>query len=297
LGVYAEGSHKIIDQLKIIAGARIDVNSRFDATPISPRAALIYNGLDGRLALKYIFSMAYVAPAPYFGHNVFDNGAQISHPNPNLKPERATSNEVNVTWKTNHLLLSGSGYFNYQSDLLITAQSEAPETILYQQIFVKNADGTFAPRLARHSINLGSSKAYGADLSARFNLGPVSSWASYSFVDFHRTLGDVTTGLQQISRHNVRAGLTLSLWKRVHLTPSLVLRSTPENLSTTYDLPGVDMKVPYEVNLHALYAATSFADAFVTVRNLTNHKYAVRGVSGPALQEPLWGIAGVRLRY
>ncbi len=123
--VYGEGSHKIIDKLKIIAGARIDVNSRFDATPISPRAALIYNGLGGRLALKYIFSMAYVAPAPYFGHNVFDNGVQLSHRNPNLKPERATSNEVNVTWKTNHLLLSGSGYFNYQSDLLITAQSEA----------------------------------------------------------------------------------------------------------------------------------------------------------------------------
>jgi hypothetical protein len=62
-------------------------------------------------------------------------------------------------------------------------------------------------------------------------------------------------------------------------------------------LPGVSLKHPWEVNLHALYSPTKFADVFVTVRNLTNRHYALRGVSGPALQEPAWGIAGVRLRY
>ena len=97
--------------------------------PVSPRAALVYNGLGGKLALKYIFSMAYVAPAPYFGQNVFDNGVQISGPNPDLKPEKATSNEINATFKTSKLLVSASGYYNYQSNLLVTAQSELPETI------------------------------------------------------------------------------------------------------------------------------------------------------------------------
>jgi outer membrane receptor protein involved in Fe transport len=296
IGVYGEGSHRIMESLKVIAGLRADFNSRYSTAPISPRAAVVYNGLGGKLALKYIFSMAYVAPAPYFGQNVFDNGVQISAPNPDLKPEKATSNEINATFKTNKLLMSASGYYNYQSNLLVTAQSELPETIAEQKVFL-NLDGT-GERLVRHSINLGNSQAYGADVFGRYNTGPISSWASYSYVDFKRTLGAEKSGLQQISHHNVRAGLTLSLLSsKILITPSLVLRSTPANLTATYDVPGVKMKTPYEVNFNALYAPIKYVDVFVTMRNITNNKYALRGVSGPALQEPIWGIAGVRLKY
>jgi outer membrane cobalamin receptor len=295
LGVYAEGSHKIHELLKVIAGLRVDLNSRYSTVPVSPRAAVVYSGLGGKLALKYVFSMAYVAPAPYFGQNVFDNGVQISGPNPNLKPERATSNEVNATFKTKSLLLSASGYYNYQSNLLVTAQSELPETIAEAKVYL-NPDGT-TERLVRHSINLGNSYALGTDLFGRYNAGPISSWASYSYVDFHRTLGAEKSGLQQISHHNVRAGVTVTLLGKVMLTPSLVLRSTPANLGTTFDVPGIKMTTPYEVNFNAVYSALKFLDVFVTARNITNNKYALRGVSGPALQEPIWGIGGVRLKY
>jgi hypothetical protein len=95
----------------------------------------------------------------------------------------------------------------------------------------------------------------------------------------------------------VRAGFTLSLLGKIMITPSLVLRSTPANLTATYDVPGVKMKTPYEVNFNALYSPIKYVDVFVTMRNITNNKYALRGVSGPALQEPIWGIAGVRLKY
>ena len=42
------------------------------------------------LAVKGIFTMAYVAPAPYFGHNVFDNGVlEVWIPKPEeRKPRR-----------------------------------------------------------------------------------------------------------------------------------------------------------------------------------------------------------------
>jgi hypothetical protein len=76
-----------------------------------------------------------------------------------------------------------------------------------------------------------------------------------------------------------------------------VLRSTPANLPDSFKLQGTSMRLPYEVNLNVVYSPTRNADAFLTMRNLTNHHYAVRGVSGPALQEPIWGIGGVRLRY
>jgi outer membrane cobalamin receptor len=295
-GAYVEGSHRFTEAVRAIAGVRLDHNTRYDAIPVSPRAALILRGLDQRLTLKYVFSMAYVSPAPYFGNNIFDNGVQISAGNPDLEPERALSNEVNVTWQAGGLLASASGYFNHQSDLLITAQSEAPETEVAPVVFVQNPDGTTGTRRVARSINLGSSNAYGLDLSARYSSERLSGWASYSYVDFDRTLNGRHSGLDQISRHNVRAGVTVHLLPGLSLTPSLVLRSTPENLPMTYDDMGVSLAHPYEINVNALYSPFDGLDVFLTGRNITYHHYAVRGVSGPAIQEPLRILGGVRWR-
>jgi outer membrane receptor for ferrienterochelin and colicin len=295
-GAYAEGSHKFLENLRLIAGVRVDVNTRFDATPVSPRAALVYSPLS-ELTLKYIFTQAYVAPAPYFFHNVFDNGVQISAGNADLKPERATSNEVNATWQTDNLLVSASGYLNQQKDLLLTAQSELPETVINPMVYVPNADGTVATRRVAGAINLGSSRAVGGDLAARVNLGPVAVRASYSFVDFKRTVGATTSKLDKISAHNVRAGVTWTILQGLSITPSLVLRSTPAELPDTWKGLGVSLNNPYEVNFHALYTPVKNVDAFALARNLTNRKYALRGVSGPALQEPISAMFGLRARY
>jgi outer membrane receptor for ferrienterochelin and colicin len=295
-GFYGEGEHRFADNLRAIAGVRVDLNTRYSEVPISPRAAIIFNTLNQRLTAKYIFSMAYVAPPLYYSYNVFDNGVQISGGNLDLKPERALSNEVNLIWQDRGLLLSLSGYFNHQSDLLITAQSEAPETIVQNPVFV-NPDGTGMRRLA-HSINLGTSNALGFDLSGRYNLGPVAAWASYSFVDFHRTVGAAKSGLAQVSHHNARVGFTWEVIRHLSLTPSLVFRSTPANLpAATYADLGVSLKNPYEVNFHAVYTAFKNLDIFLTARNVTNNKYALRGVSGPALQEPFWALLGLRFQY
>ena len=294
-GAYAEGSHRFLDNLRLIAGVRVDVNTRFDATPVSPRAALVYSPLQ-QLTLKYIFTQAYVAPAPYFFHNVFDNGVQISAGNQDLKPEKALSNEFNATFQNENLLVSASGYFNQQNNLLLTAQTELPETVLYQTVYIDPMDTTKTRRVAR-AINLGSSQAYGSDLAARYNWGPISARASYSFVNFKRTTGATTTKLDKISAHNVRAGLTWSIIQGLSITPSLVLRSTPANLPAEWQDLGVSLKTPYELNFHALYTPVKSVDAFVVARNVTNQKYALRGVGGPALQEPASAMFGLRARY
>jgi outer membrane receptor for ferrienterochelin and colicin len=295
LGMYAEGTHQLFSGLKAIAGVRMDRTSRFTEVPISPRVALVYSPAGSQVTLKYIFSKAFVAPAPYFGRNVFDNGVQISFPNPDLKPERAYSNEVNATWHSGHLMTSASVFVNRQSDLLITAQSEIPETIAVQQVFV-NPDGT-GSRLLRHSINLGSSKAVGLDLVSRINLDGVSFWGSYSFVDVAKTIGTREAGLDQTSRHNVRAGASWAPVRALTVTPSLVFRSTPENLTANYDIPGAALTRPYEINMNVSYMPIETLDAFVTVRNLSDNHYALRGISGPALQEPLSMMVGFRFRY
>ena len=118
---------------------------------------------------------------------MFGNSEQISQPNPDLQPERATSNELNATWQDGRVLASASAYYNRQSNLLITAQSEIPETTVTETVFVDLA-GTQTRRLTQ-SINLGTSNSLGFDLFSRLNLNPVSAWASYSFVNFSRTVG------------------------------------------------------------------------------------------------------------
>ena len=163
----------------------------------------------------------------------------------------------------------------------------------------RNADGT-DPRTLRQSINLGSSTAVGLDIFGRLNLNGLSAWASYSLVDFERTVGAATSGLAQVSAHNVRLGVTWNIFDGLSITPSFVYRSTPENLSNEtyrYTNVGVSLSNPYELNLSVLYSPVEMLDVFLTGRNLTNHKYALRGVSGPAPQEPIHVMSGLRVRY
>ncbi len=294
-GFYAEGVHRFSDDLRVVGGVRVDTNSRYDETPVSPRAAIIYSGFDPRLTVKYIFSRAFVAPAPYSAFNIFDNGVQISSGNPDLEPERATSNEINLVWQDKKLLASLSFYYNKQSNLILTSQTEAPGTVVADPVYV-NPDGTGERRLTQ-TVNGGSSETMGADFFFRYNMEAVRLWGSYSYVDFERDINGVTSGLDQISRHNARAGLTWQALRYVSVTPSLVFRSTPENLPSTYDIAGANLTNPYEVNLNVLYSPAENLDAFLTVRNLCDRHYALRGVAGPAQQEPLTYLIGLRLRY
>jgi outer membrane receptor for ferrienterochelin and colicin len=295
VGGYAEGAYDFDPHLRVIAGVRVDKSTRFATVPISPRAALIVHALGGRMTLRYVFSRAYVAPAPAFSYNIYDNGSQVGTSNPDLQPERAQSNEASLSWRTSNLLLSGSAYYNQQSDLLVVSQSGLPETVVNPVVFA-NADGTGARRLA-HSVNLGSSTGLGFDLFFRFSSTYLSGWGSYSYVDFRSTLGGVVSGLPQISRHNIRAGFTVSPLRRLSFTPSLVLRSTPENLGDSYQNAGVSLQTPYELNLNATYSPIERLDVFVTVRNASDDRYALRGLSGPAVQEPRSVFGGLRFRY
>ncbi len=149
----------------------------------------------------------------------------------------------------------------------------------------------------RQSVNLGSSTGMGLDLFFRFSTSVVSGWGSYSLVDFERRLGAAVSGLPQISRHNVRFGTTVVLFKRLSITPSLVLRSTPENLTPFYLDAGVSLETPYEINVSAVFTPIDALDAWVTVRNATYRRYALRGISGPALQERFSALGGLRFRY
>ena len=190
---------------------------------------------------------------PTFAYNIFDNGVQISTGNPDLKPERARSNEVNVSWRTEYLLAQ-------RQRLLQRAVRPAdhqpvrarPRRVVSPEVYV-NPDGTGPRRLAQ-SVNLGTSNGDGArpvlplQHRPRLRLGLLFATSTSS-----ATLGPSDSGLPESPGTTCASGAPWPSSGKLSLTPSLVLRSTPENLPDSYRNAGVSLQMPYEINVNALF--------------------------------------------
>jgi len=290
---YAEVGWRLTDPLRLVAGTRVTKDTRFDEVPFTPRAALIYD-LTEHMTAKYIFTRAFVAPAPYFANATYDNGTLLAMANPDLKPETADTHEIDLTYNRKHLMTSASVYYGTQKDIITVSDRASPQNIVSPDVFL-DGDHTQRRTLVM-TANGGDSKRYGADLYMQGTWGDVNLWASYSYVDFSEDNAGITTGLAGISRHNGRLGVTWAATARLFITPSLVVRSTPENVE-----PGVlgeELRTPYDVDLYVLYKATHYVETFLTVHNLTDHRYALGGLDGEAVpQETLGAVAGVRVTF
>lgn len=292
-GGYLESQWQALDALKLIAGGRVDTNSRYSTTPFSPRGAVIYK-VNSRLTTKYIYTRAFVSPAPYFGYNIFDNGTHLNVANTDLNPERAESHEMNVTYSEENTLLSASAYFNKQENLVLIGDRALPANIIQNVVYLDLA-GTQTRQLTR-TVNGGESKTRGFDLYGRYRLGSASFWTSYSYVDFSENTNGTITKLPQISRHNVRWGVTIAALRNLYMTPSVVFRTTPENMTPLNHLSN-EIRNPYEINLHLLYETTQQLSFFANFKNLTDNRYALRGIIGPNPQEAFRAAIGAEWKF
>jgi outer membrane receptor protein involved in Fe transport len=146
------------------------------------------------------------------------------------------------------------------------------------------------------TANGGTSYTNGLDFYGRLRWGDVTPWFSYSFVNFAENDHGTVTGLQGISRHNGRFGFTWAVTPKLFITPSLVIRSTPENVDPGQ--LGHELQTPYEVNLNVLWQAAEHVDVFATVQNLTDHHYALGGTVGQAIpQEGISGVFGFKIQF
>ena len=290
---YAEGTWQALDKLTAIAGVRITGDTRFTDIPITPRVAIIYAATPNTTA-KYIYTRAYVAPSPYAGYATYDNGTLLATSNPKLKPETAETHELNLTYTKKNLTLSASGYYGTQNDLLLTSDQNLPQNIIAPS--VKLLDGT--TRELVQTVNAGSSHRCGVDLAGRATFGPVSPWASYSYVDFQQQTAGLTTSLPGISRHNARLGATWAITAKFFVTPSLEIRSTPEHVPP--GALGTALHIPYDINVYILYELSKHVELFANLRNITDNHSALGGfaLGNQAIpQETFNGVLGVRIHW
>jgi len=293
-GYFIQGRWTYGDALSLVAGARIDHNTRYSAIPVSPRAAIIYHNRKRNLSLKYIYSQAFVGPAPYFGYNVYDNGAALNVSNPGLEPETGSSHEINVTTVRDNLMLSGSVYSNTQQNLFQLGDMGLPVNIVQNEVYLDLA-GT-ETRTLTHSANGGESKAIGTDLWARYKSQNLSYWTSYSYVYFESLVNEQYSGLPMLSSHNARMGLSWEVFDNFIVTPSVVYRSTPRDLISVGGLAGA-ITDPYQFNMFLLYTPRENLDLFAEFRNLTDHRYALKGILAPTPQDGFRATAGVRYSF
>ncbi|MDQ2999710.1 MAG: TonB-dependent receptor [Fibrobacterota bacterium] len=281
-GAYLEGQWQALPRFKLISGFRFDVNSRFQDVAMSPRLAAVYEIIPG-LVFKYIYSQAYVAPAPYFGYNNYDNGQSINIANPDLHAERAKSNEVNLLYTFSKAILSASLYRNDNMDLIITGDQTKPLNIISDTIWL---DTTFTTvRKLTHSANSGRSVSQGLDLSVKMDLGRYRAWISYSLIDFSSTVQGVTSGMDKLARNQIRAGVTSRFFEKMTATVSLSYRTTPENIGDDPQWAAYTSQDPYEIKLFAAYNLSKAFHIQFGMDNVTDNRYVLKGVLGPTPQE------------
>lgn len=290
-GSYVEARYVFTDKFKTIIGFRADADTRYKELPLSPRIAIIYDP-DKHLNFKYVFNMGYVSPSPFFGYHVFDDGQAILTFNADLKAESATSNELNISYRNNKFSMTTAFYYNNQENLIVVEDGRINPANLVKDTIWVNPDGT-GPRQLIKTANSGKTKALGTDVFARYKSDKFSLWASFSYVNFEHELNHVITGLNNISTVNVRLGISFTPVKKISITPSLIFRTTPENVKQTFGLDQ-ELKNPYAINVHINYEPVKRLAIFIDGQNITNHKYALKGIIGPMPQEPIRVLAGIR---
>ena len=294
VGGYLEANWQALSGLKFIGGLRSDWDSRIDGVSFTPRAGVVLT-LSPELTAKYTFTTAYVAPPPYFEYATYDNGTLLAVSNPDLKPEKSMNHEVDFNYTEKNFQLGLALYRGDQKNLLLISDRGLPQNIIRDVVYLSPTDPTQTRKLA-HSVNGGDSYNEGVDFYGRVTFGEVSPWFSYSVVRFEETENGITTGLPGISQHNGRLGLTWAVTSRISVTPSLVIRSKPQGMGS--DVPAIEERVPYEVNLYALWSVTKNIELFADLRNITDHRYALVSVAGwAAPQEAFNGMVGAKLTF
>jgi outer membrane receptor for ferrienterochelin and colicin len=126
VGAYLELRQTITERVSATVGGRIDRNSRFGAT-FNPRLGVVMKPGNAS-TLKVLYGSAYLAPSPYqaYAHYgsfySFDGGQTYQSdywhvPNPDLKPQRKKTYEVQVLQNvTPQVGLSVSSFYSRVSD-------------------------------------------------------------------------------------------------------------------------------------------------------------------------------------
>lgn len=209
---YAQFKKSFKDAYHLTLGSRYDYNSRYGSS-INPRLGFVA-APNKKFQAKYLYGSAYLAPSPFktFKHygsfllNSDSTGLESGFfhlPNPDLKPEKLQSHEINLNYlPSNNIQITANAFYNKITDLIV------PE--LY---FGESFQGAPVGAVQRN-INKGLSETFGGTVSvlAFINIGSKSTLTPrihYTYIDGHIE-GE---GLLYTAKNTIKANLNFSSGK------------------------------------------------------------------------------------
>lgn len=166
-GVYGQYVHRLVDNLSFTTGLRYDYNTIYGQA-ITPRFSIVYN-FTKNWTLKLLYGQGYREPS---SKELFSQTAQRK-PNPDLKIEGTTSNEIGIGYSTNRFYVNAQFYYNKVSNLIyeITTLDDVPIDGL------KPTGGTW-----QQNQNLGEIKVYASEIDSSFHISKsITVNANYTY--------------------------------------------------------------------------------------------------------------------
>lgn len=166
--LYAQDDYRILDNLSVVAGIRMDYHSAYKAH-FSPKASVMYRLKN--VTFRGGYAAGFRSPSLKELYTEWSHaGMFMMYGNPDLKPE--TSNHVSLSgeWTAGIFTASASGYYNWFKDKIAqVVMTEDKPSGSMNNFTYKNAD---------------EAKTYGVDVDARVRLPfDLVLKAAYSYVN------------------------------------------------------------------------------------------------------------------
>ena len=288
-GIYIQENWKINASWRIVSGLRFDHSSLYgDST--NPRLSAIYKH-DEQNVFKLMYGHSFLAPAPNQAFTSFGSfdGTQTGDgrwnsstgffgpvpfrvPNPDLKPERLKTVELNYEHWFNPLThIKFAPFYTRISDVV----SVQNDPVADQAIEGANLLATSKFQ------NSGKSEIYGIDISTEHHTHyknfEFKNWASFSFIDGKLKENQVKADLPMLSHYKLKGGSTIVYQEDYLLTPmfrwvSGAHRNEPDDVFTD---PKTRSKVAsyFVMDLHAELKLTQQFSIKADIRNLLDRQY------------------------
>jgi outer membrane receptor protein involved in Fe transport len=277
-GFYAQASFRPFQNLKVVAGGRLDNNRVRETggfgTVFNPRFALIYS--PGRTVLKAIYSEAFKDASNL---NKYATTSSRLLPNPTLQPEKVRNVEVSAGWQGKHAAGEIAAYQASYSGVLGLRSVTLPDnstTTQFQDIGrlqIRGVQATGSLRWRRYELFANYTYTEPFSIAPTDDRGQPLRDARQSVIRKLR-IGDIAT-------HQANLGVT-STWKET-LTGDLrvsYVGDRPTGLHTTVQTNPFSSIAGYVVLNGALTwkHEASGARLQLAVNNLLDRKYFDPGV-------------------
>lgn len=298
VGAYSQLRYAATPRVALTLGARSDYNTRYGWTH-NPRVGLVAT-LTDRTTVKVLFGTAYLAPSPYESYSHYgsfyttDGGATYASdywhlPNPDLKPQKKKTVEVNLLQALGtSLAASGSAFYSRFTDLRLAADPDQAHAGFYHGWPVAYID---------FAVNQGTAAAYGGTLALDFSRSLTTDVRVAARAALSLAEGHVSDQEPTLTERRVQAGGLAPVqsrfsadvdWGRWSVAPRLAISGRQRVLATermgdAVVRRAIDGYTTLDLNVRRRQVFKQ-VDVFLTVDNALDARY--RHINARAYTNP-----------